>query len=224
METRQAKDTVKFERRAKPPGALEFFPDHINLDSLRAASAVCRGCDIYINATQTVFGEGAPRSAVMFVGEQPGDEEDLKGHPFVGPAGRLLDKALAEAGIPRELTYVTNAVKHFKWKPRGKRRLHEKPKASEINACRPWLDAEIEVIRPQVLVFLGATAAQSLLGRDFRVTQMRGQWLESELAEHVLATVHPSSVLRAPDASAREQQYREFVADLVTVASVINAL
>jgi uracil-DNA glycosylase family protein len=160
------------------PGALAFFPDHIDYASLARASLHCRGCDIYINATQTVFGEGTMQPAVMFIGEQPGDEEDLKGHPFVGPAGRLLDKALADAGIPREAAYVTNAVKHFKWKPRGKRRLHEKPKASEIHACRPWLEAEIEVVRPRVLVFLGATAAQSLLGKDFRVTKMRGEWLD----------------------------------------------
>jgi DNA polymerase len=155
----------------------------------------------------------------MFVGEQPGDEEDLKGHPFDGPAGRKHDKALMDAGIPREQTYVTNAVKHFKWKPRGKRRLHEKPKASEINACRPWLEAELEVVRPAILVFLGATAAQSMLGKDFRVTKMRGTWIESDLAERVLATVHPSSILRAPDAPSREQQYRAFVADLAVVAA-----
>ena len=202
--------------------ALDFFPHHLDYDSLRDASSTCRGCDIYINATQTVFGEGSLHPAIMFIGEQPGDEEDVKGHPFVGPAGRMLDKALADAGIPREQTYVTNAVKHFKWKPRGKRRLHEKPKAIEVNACRPWLDAEIEIVRPHVLVFLGATAAQALLGRDFRVTKMRGQWLESDLAEKVLATVHPSSILRAPDAAAREQQYREFVADLAFAAKVIG--
>jgi DNA polymerase len=199
--------------------ALDFFPGHLDYKALKEASETCRGCDIYINATQTVFGEGSLHPAIMFVGEQPGDEEDLKGHPFVGPAGRLLDKALAEAGIDRDETYVTNAVKHFKWKPRGKRRLHERPRASEINACRPWLDAEIEVVKPHILVFLGATAAQALLGKDFRVTKMRGVWLESDLANHVLATVHPSSILRAPDAESREQQYREFVADLTKVAA-----
>jgi DNA polymerase len=207
--------------KAEKKSALDFFPTHLDYVTLRKASETCRGCDIYINATQTVFGEGSLHPAIMFVGEQPGDEEDLKGHPFVGPAGRLLDKALADAGISRDETYVTNAVKHFKWKPRGKRRLHERPRASEINACRPWLDAEIEIVRPHVLVFLGATAAQSLLGKDFRVTKMRGVWLESALADHVLATVHPSSVLRAPDAASREQQYHDFVSDLRVVAGVL---
>jgi uracil-DNA glycosylase family protein len=198
--------------------ALDFFPPHIDYGSLADAADHCQGCDIYKNATQAVFGEGELHAPVMFIGEQPGDEEDVKGHPFVGPAGRLFDKALMDAGIDRSQTYVTNAVKHFKWKPAGKRRLHAKPKASEVAACRPWLNAEIEIVRPNILVFLGATAAQSLLGSSFRVTQMRGQWLVSEIAENVLATVHPSSVLRAPDAMAREQQYRDFVSDLVVVA------
>ncbi len=198
--------------------ALDYFPPKLDYRSLVAAAEGCKGCDIYLSATQAVFGEGDLHAPVMFVGEQPGDEEDLKGHPFVGPAGRLFDKALAEAGIDRSQTYVTNAVKHFKWKPAGKRRLHEKPKASEVAACRPWLEAEIEVVKPNILVFLGATAAQSLLGSAFRVTEMRGQWLDSEIAENVLATVHPSSVLRAPDPEAREQQYRDLVSDLVVVA------
>jgi DNA polymerase len=154
----------------------------------------------------------------MLVGEVPGDEEDKTGHPFVGPAGRLLNKALEEAGIDRSTVYTTNVVKHFKWKPSGKRRLHDKPKASEIAACRPWLDAEISVVRPRILVCLGATAAQALLGRDFRVTKMHGQWVPSELAEKVLATVHPSSILRAPDPEMRQRQYLEFVADLSVVA------
>jgi uracil-DNA glycosylase family protein len=198
--------------------ALDYFPPHLDYSSLAAAADGCKGCDIYLNATQAVFGEGNRHAEVMFVGEQPGDEEDVKGHPFVGPAGRLFDKALVEAGIDRSQTYVTNAVKHFKWKPAGKRRLHERPKSSEIAACRPWLDAEITIVKPRILVFLGATAAQSLLGRDFRVTQMRGQWLESAIAENVIATVHPSSVLRAPDAQAREEQYREFIADLTVIA------
>src|SRR5436190_18199185 len=202
--------------------ALDYFPSRLEYRSLVEAADHCKGCDIYLDATQAVFGEGDLRSQVMFIGEQPGDEEDLKGHPFVGPAGRLFDKALIEAGIDRSDTYVTNAVKHFKWKPAGKRRLHERPKASEVAACRPWLDAEITIVKPTILVFLGATAAQSLLGSKFRVTQMRGQWLESELAKNVLATVHPSSVLRAPDADAREQQYREFVSDLVVVAARIR--
>ncbi len=200
--------------------AADFLPPTFDYGSLRAAAAECRGCDLYLNATQTVFGEGSLTPAVMFIGEQPGDEEDLKGHPFVGPAGRLFDKALADAGIDRQQTFVTNAVKHFKWKPapRGKRRLHQKPKASEVAACRPWLEAELASTRPRIVVFLGATAAQSLLGPKFRVTQMRGEWLDSPIAERVLATVHPSSVLRAPDAGAREQQYRDLVRDLTIVA------
>ena len=203
--------------------ALDYFPDTINYSSLKAASAGCMGCDLYKYATQTVFGEGRIRaSAVMFVGEQPGDEEDLSGHPFVGPAGRLFDKALAESGIDREQTYVTNVVKHFKWKPRGKRRIHEKPRAGEIRACEPWLAAELQIIHPKILVCLGATAAQALLGKDFRVTKMRGIWLESKHARKTLATVHPSSILRAPDALAREEQYAEFIRDLATVAKEIQ--
>ena len=200
--------------------ALDFFPDEINYKSLKLAAEGCMGCDLYKTATQTVFGEGRVRMPeIMFVGEQPGDEEDLAGHPFVGPAGRLFDKALVEAGIDREKTYVTNAVKHFKWKPRGKRRLHEKPRAAEIRACEPWLAAEIEVVHPEILVCLGATAAQALLGNDFRVTHMRGQWLASGHAPKTLATVHPSSILRAPDAEARAEQYDAFVKDLKIVAS-----
>jgi uracil-DNA glycosylase len=202
--------------------ALDYFPDDISYTTLKAASAGCMGCDLYKNATQTVFGEGRIRaSEVMFVGEQPGDEEDLAGHPFVGPAGRLFDKALVEAGIDREKAYVTNVVKHFKWKPRGKRRIHEKPRAGEIRACEPWLAAELEVVHPTVLVCLGATAAQALLGKDFRVTQMRGQWLQSGHAERTMATVHPSSILRAPDPETRATQYAEFVNDLRTVAAVL---
>lgn len=203
--------------------ALDYFPAVINYTSLKNASAACMGCDLYKNATQTVFGEGAiRRSEVMFVGEQPGDEEDIQGHPFVGPAGRLFDKALAEAGIDREKTYVTNVVKHFKWKPRGKRRIHEKPRAAEIRACEPWLAAELEVVHPEILVCLGATAAQALLGKEFRVTQMRGQWIQSGHAAMTLATVHPSSILRAPDAESRAQQYDEFVRDLKIVATKLK--
>jgi len=200
--------------------ALDYFPNQINYKSLKVAAEGCMGCDLYKTATQTVFGEGRVRlAAIMFVGEQPGDEEDLSGHPFVGPAGRLFDKALAEAGIDREKAYVTNAVKHFKWKPRGKRRIHEKPRASEVRACEPWLEAEIKVVRPGILVCLGATAAQALLGNDFRVTHMRGQWLESSHAAKTIATVHPSSILRAPDAQARAEQYAAFVTDLKIVAA-----
>lgn len=199
--------------------ALDYFPDKINYTSLKIAAAGCMGCDLYKNATQTVFGEGLIRGAqVLFVGEQPGDEEDVAGHPFVGPAGRLFEKALAAAGIDRDKTYVTNVVKHFKWKPRGKRRIHEKPRASEIRACEPWLEAEIKVVHPSILVCLGATAAQALLGKDFRVTQMRGQWLVSDHAAKTFATVHPSSILRAPDPEARATQYAEFVSDLKVVA------
>ena len=211
-------ETISLPKRS----ALNYFPDHINYRALKIAASGCRGCDLYKNATQTVFGEGRIRSAeIMFVGEQPGDEEDIAGHPFVGPAGRLFDKALADAGIDREKTYVTNVVKHFKWKPRGKRRIHEKPRASEIRACEPWLAAELEVIRPRILVCLGATAAQALLGKDFRVTRDRGKWLESDHAELTLTTVHPSSILRAPDAKARAQQYEEFVSDLKIVATAL---
>ena len=200
--------------------ALDFFPSQINYTSLKSAASGCMGCDLYKHATQTVFGEGRIRSAtVMFVGEQPGDEEDLAGHAFVGPAGRLFDKALIEAGIDREHAYVTNVVKHFKWKPRGKRRLHEKPRAHEVRACEPWLAAELEVVHPNILVCLGATAAQALLGNDFRVTKMRGMWLESGHAKMTLATVHPSSILRAPDAEARAEQYAAFVSDLRMVAA-----
>lgn len=205
--------------------ALDFFPGHINYPSLREAAVNCMGCDLYRLGTQTVFGEGPVPAELMFVGEVPGDEEDLTGHPFIGPAGRLLTKALGEAGIDREQAYVTNVVKHFKWKPapRGKRRLHEKPNSAEIGACLPWLKAEIEVVQPRILACLGATAAQALLGRDFRVTKQRGVWLESGLAEKVIATVHPSSILRAPDAESREQQYSEFVTDLLVIANELNS-
>ncbi|MEJ7623858.1 MAG: UdgX family uracil-DNA binding protein [Pyrinomonadaceae bacterium] len=202
--------------------ALEYMPDEIDYDSLRNAAQGCQGCDIYKHATQTVFGEGSLRPTVMFVGEQPGDEEDLSGHPFVGPAGRLFNKALEEAGIDRDRTYVTNAVKHFKWKPQGKRRLHEKAKASEIEACLPWLAAELEVTAPKILVCLGATAAQALLGKDFRVTRERGRWLASPMAEWVLATVHPSSILRAHDEHARAEQYALFIDDLRVVTEVLG--
>src|SRR5688500_533877 len=177
---------------------FDFLPDDISYPALKAASAECRGCHLYKDATQTVFGEGDVKSGVIFVGEQPGDEEDLKGRPFVGPAGRLFDQALEQAGIDRDKIYLTNTVKHFKWKPQGKRRLHQKPNAAEIRACDPWLRSELILIQPKILVCLGATAAQSLLGKDFRVTQMRGKWLESELAPHTIATIHPSAILRTP--------------------------
>jgi uracil-DNA glycosylase len=195
--------------------AAVHLPDRLSLAALRDAAQTCRGCDLYRNATQAVFGEGARAADVMLVGEQPGDSEDREGRPFVGPAGRLLDRALEDSGIDRSATYVTNVVKHFKWQGRGKRRIHQKPNWTEIAACRPWLDAELEVVKPRVLVCLGATAAQALLGRDFRVSRSRGELVDSPLAEVVTATVHPSSILRAED---REGEYAAFLADLKQVA------
>jgi len=194
--------------------ASDLIPEQLTLPSLKAAAADCKACDLWKKGTQTVFGEGRRRSTILFVGEQPGNEEDLTGKPFVGPAGRLFDEALAEAGIDRKRTYVTNVVKHFKWEPRGKRRIHKKPNALEIKACRPWLEAEVAVVKPQVIVALGATAAQALLGPQFRVTKQRGEFFESTLAPYVMATVHPSSILRAPDDETRRLEYRHFVADL----------
>ena len=202
--------------------AADFFPERKSLKALRDAAVDCKGCDLWERGTQTVFGEGARRAEVLFVGEQPGNEEDLTGKPFVGPAGRLLDDALIEAGIDRTHTYVTNVVKHFKWEPRGKRRIHKKPDAAEIAACRPWLDAEIAALRPKVVVCLGATAGQALLGRGFRVTQHRGEFVESPLAPFVMATVHPSSILRAPDDETRHLEMRRFVADLKKLAGVLS--
>ena len=202
--------------------AADFLPDSLDYKSLRGAADGCQGCDLYKHATQTVFGEGPVRAEIVLVGEQPGDEEDIKGHPFVGPAGRLLDRALEEAGIDRTTVYLTNVVKHFKWKPRGKRRLHEKPRASEIAACEPWLRAEIELVKPKVLVCLGATAAQNLLGKDFRITKMRGKWIESPIAKNVIATYHPSAILRAPDEVMREQQYDDLVSDLRMIKAVVR--
>jgi uracil-DNA glycosylase len=201
-------------------GAAPLVPERPSLESLRDAAAGCTACDLHKLGTQTVFGEGAKSSEVMFVGEQPGDQEDLAGKPFVGPAGRVLDEAMVEAGIDRRKAYVTNAVKHFKWQARGKRRIHQKPNAIEMAACRPWLEAELKVVKPSVLVLLGATAAQSLLGSSFRVTKMRGVPIDSDLAPNVLATVHPSSILRAPDEGARAQAMRDFVADLKVVAKL----
>jgi uracil-DNA glycosylase len=196
------------------------------LSEIRRAAAVCKACDLWKNATQTVFGEGKPGAVYMMVGEQPGDSEDRKGHPFVGPAGRLLDGALAEAGIDRKDVYVTNVVKHFKWSlaERGKKRIHKKPRDSEIEACRPWLDAELEVVKPKILVCLGASAAQSLLGKDFRVSRQRGQVVDSDLAPAVVATVHPSSILRARDEASREEQLQDFVQDLKFVAKLAKAI
>jgi DNA polymerase len=200
--------------------AAPLVPEAASLAELRKAAAGCRACPLWQTGTQTVFGEGAVGAAALFVGEQPGDQEDVEGRPFVGPAGKLFDRALADAGIDRRLTYVTNAVKHFKWVARGKRRIHQKPSALEVAACRPWLEAELAAVQPRVLVLLGATAAQSLLGRNFRVTQRRGERLETPLAPVAVATVHPSSILRG-DPAFREQQYRAFVADLKGVASLL---
>jgi uracil-DNA glycosylase family protein len=193
--------------------------------TLRAAAdaaQACRACDLWERTTQTVFGEGPPAASVLLVGEQPGNQEDLAGHPFVGPAGRLLDEALAAAGIDRSAVYITNVVKHFSWEERGKWRIHKKPKPHQIQACRPWLDAEIAALRPKVLVCLGATAAQALLGPSFRVTQHRGEFVPSDLAPHVLATVHPSSLLRAPDEQSRRSGTKAFVDDLAKVARLLK--
>jgi uracil-DNA glycosylase len=200
--------------------AAPLVPEKPSLPKLREAADGCTACPLHETGTQTVFGEGSSKAEVVFVGEQPGDQEDLQGKPFVGPAGKLFDKALEDAGIDRSQAYVTNVVKHFKWQARGKRRIHQKPNWSEIAACRPWLEAELGVIQPRVLVCLGATAAQALLGREFRVSRQRGELVESDLAEKVIATVHPSSILRADDET-REREYRELVRDLEKVAALI---
>ena len=201
--------------------AADFLPERRSLSALREAAAGCRGCQLWQVGTQTVFGEGAEDAEAMFVGEQPGDQEDQQGRPFVGPAGRVFDEALEAAEIDRSQTYVTNAVKHFKWQARGKRRIHQKPNWAEMTACRPWLEAELEVVQPRVLVLLGATAAQSLLGREFRVTQHRGELLESDLAEAVTATVHPSSILRG-EPTEREANFAAFVDDLRVAAKFLR--
>ena len=202
--------------------AEAYFPSRLSLTALRNASKDCKACDLYKRGTQTVFGEGPAPVQLLFVGEQPGDEEDLQGRPFVGPAGRLLEKALLEAGIPRTETYVTNVVKHFKWVPRGKRRIHDKPNIAEITACIPWLLAEITLVKPQLVVCLGATAAQALLGKKFRVTQQRGEILSSSVADKIMATVHPSSILRAPDDEARRTEMRRFIQDLQKAARKVG--
>lgn len=212
----------KSSRKLSHNSAADLIPKQLSLSSLKAAAADCRACDLWKKGTQTVFGDGRSRAIVMFVGEQPGNEEDLTGKPFVGPAGRLFDNALEEAGIDRKQTYVTNVVKHFKWEPRGKRRIHKKPNAQEVAACRPWLEAEVALVKPRVIVVLGATAAQALLGPKFRVTKQRGEFLEYALAPYVMATVHPSSILRAPDDETRHLEYRRFVDDLKKLARVIK--
>jgi DNA polymerase len=209
---------------AKTPSAREFVPDTHSLARLRAAAAGCEGCDLFRRATQTVFGEGPAKARLMLVGETPGDQEDLAGRPFVGAAGRLLDELLAEAGIDRQKTYVTNAVKHFKWEPRGKRRLHAKPSSREIAACRPWLEAEIASIEPDLIVCLGATAAQSFLGRDFRITRQRGRILPGGGNARILATYHPSAVLRAPDEESRGAMRSDMLHDLKVAAAWMASL
>jgi uracil-DNA glycosylase family protein len=198
-------------------------PTKISLTRVRDEARGCRACDLYKHATQTVFGEGPARAGLMLIGEQPGDAEDLSGHPFVGPAGQLLDRALADAGIDRGVVYLTNVVKHFKFETRGKRRIHKKPRASEIGACRPWLDREIALVKPRVIVCLGATAAQALLGSAFKVTRQRGVFVASPLAPQVLATVHPSSILRAPDDEARRREMKQFTDDLRAAARALSS-
>jgi DNA polymerase len=211
------------ERDDETPGsARPFLPKTLTLESLRRAAQKCQGCALYKNATQTVFGDGDAHARVLLVGEQPGNEEDLDGHPFVGPAGRVLDEGLAAAGIERAATYVTNIVKHFKWEQRGKRRIHSKPNLREIDACLPWLEQEIAVLRPELIVCLGATAAQALLGSAFRVTRERGRPIPSALAPCVIATVHPSSILRQRTSEDRQREMEAFIADLKVAAELIN--
>lgn len=210
--------------RTPPDSAARLLPPpgERSLDRLRAAAEACDACPLHLTGTQTVFGEGPPDAVVMLVGEQPGDAEDIAGHPFVGPAGKLLDRGLEEAGIERRRVYVTNVVKHFKWVPRGKRRIHAKPASMEIQACRPWLGAEIEAVGPEVIVALGATAAKALIGPGFKVSEERGRLVESPLAPFVTATVHPSSVLRAPDDETRRAERARLVDDLRRVAEVLR--
>jgi len=202
--------------------AAKLIPDRPTITKVAAAAKDCQACDLYKRGTQTVFGEGRGKAEVILVGEQPGDAEDIAGKPFVGPAGKLLDRALEAAGIDRTAVYVTNVVKHFKWEPRGKRRIHKKPNAGEIAACRPWLDTEIELVKPRAIVCLGATAAQALLGRQFKVTAHRGEFVPSPLAPLVLATVHPSAILRAPDDETRHRDMELFTQDLRTVARALR--
>jgi len=209
--------------RPKPGEPVpDLLPDELTLESVAEVAAGCKACDLYKRGTQTVFGEGPKRASLMLVGEQPGDAEDLAGHPFVGPAGKLLDRALEEAGIDRTVVYVTNVVKHFKWEPRGKRRIHAKPNAGEISACRPWLETEIALVKPHALVCLGATAAQALLGKTFKVSKQRGEFVQSSLAPLVMATVHPSSILRARDDETRRAEMERFVDDLKKLARALG--
>src|SRR4030095_10921750 len=204
--------------------AAQFLPERRTLESLRAAARSCQGCDLYKNATQTVFGEGPKDASVMLVGEQPGDMEDRQGHPFVGPAGRLLDKVLGDARIPRDEVYITNAVKHFKWIQRGKRRLHQKPSIRQVVACKPWLEAEIEVVHPKVIVCLGATAALSMVGRTVRITQERGKFFDTDSGAVVFITIHPSSIYRLREKDEQEKEYRRFVAEMKTVQRKLRSI
>ncbi len=215
---------IRREREAREATSAPLIPPHPTLPTLRDAAARCRACDLWERGTQTVFGEGARGADVVLVGEQPGDREDLEGHPFIGPAGKLLDRALAEAGLDRRRIYMTNVVKHFKWEARGKKRIHQKPNATEIRACRPWLDAELAVIAPTAVVCLGATAAQALLGKTFRVSQHRGEIMPSALAPLVMGTVHPSSILRAPDDETRHAELEQFVLDLKRLREALRDL
>src|SRR5256885_3157125 len=212
---------IQVAAKTLPISAADFLPKDESLPTLREAARGCRGCDLWKNATQTVFGEGKAGSTVMMVGEKPGDKEDIAGRPFVGPAGTLLDKALDAAGIDRDKVYVTNAVKHFKWTPKGRMRIHKKPSTREIAACRPWLDAEVRTVRPRIVVCLGSTAAQGLLGKDFRVTQQRGEFMEKD-GILFTATVHPSSILRSPNDETRHREMDLFIRDLKKVAGVLR--
>jgi uracil-DNA glycosylase family protein len=204
--------------------AEQFLPKRRTLESLGAAARSCKGCDLYKNATQTVFGEGAKDASLVLVGEQPGDMEDREGHPFVGPAGRMLDKALGEARIPREDVYITNAVKHFRWIQRGKRRLHQKPSVRQVTACKPWLQSEIRVIQPKVVVCLGATAAQSVLGRLVRIAQERGKFFDGRHGEAVFVTIHPSSIFRQREKAEREEEYRHFLSEMKLVQRKLRGM
>jgi DNA polymerase len=219
METAMKK-SLTVRKQAAEPRQLDLVQVSGSPRELAAKAKNCRNCDLWRNATQTVFGEGDSHARIMFIGEQPGNQEDQDGRPFVGPAGKLMDKLLEEAGVDRKRVYVTNVVKHFKWEPRGKRRIHKKPNAAEIAACRPWLDGEIASIKPAAIVCLGATAAQALFGRTFRVTQHRGEFIDSSLARYVMATIHPSAILRAPDEKSRHEQERQFIEDMKQIAKI----
>jgi uracil-DNA glycosylase len=210
--------------KARNISARDFLPRNRSLESLRQAATSCKGCDLYVNATQTVFGDGPGHASVMLVGEQPGDIEDQKGEPFVGPAGRMLDRALEDARISRNEVYVTNAVKHFKWIWRGKRRLHQKPSVRQVVACRPWLEVEIEVVQPEILVCMGATAAQSVTGKSVAIMKERGKFIDSVLGKLTFVTIHPSAILRQRDNDEREQEYRRFASELKLVKRKLQSL